>query len=270
MVEISMARSAGCRTMADTTPSPTVVRSVADSTGLASAVMDGAFCRRFIIPNTFSLAVRIGRAVLASRRLHQDPGEAVVQQSGGRRYIRGKVVDVERRATRGFAKGRLVVEGLDDDAGRRVEIDFQNENLVIREGEEVPVTVPDLITLVTTDEGEPITTELVRYGLRTDVLVIPCPDLLKTPVALEVVGPGPSVTTSITVRWSSDPLARGRGVSLQNAVGGTGLIRVCPVPSIRKHSNRRSIQWPKRLARRWTDPVPSVANSRSRPPCVSM
>lgn len=157
--------------------------------GLANAVMDGAFCRRSIIPNTFSLAVRIGKAVLDARRLHHDPGEAVVRQSGGRRYIRGKVVDVERRATRGFAKGRLVVEGLEDDAGRRVEIDFQNENLVIREGAEVPVTVPDLITLVTTDEGEPITTELVRYGLRADVLVIPCPDLLKTPEALEVVGP---------------------------------------------------------------------------------
>ena len=96
---------------------------------------------------------------------------------------------MERRATRGFAKGCLVMEGLDDDAGRRVEIDFQNENLVIREGEEIPVTVPNLITLVTTDEDEPITTELVRCGLRTDVLVIPCPDLLKTPEALEVVGP---------------------------------------------------------------------------------
>ena len=157
--------------------------------GLATAVMDGAFCRKFIIPNTLSLAIRIGRAVLAARKLHEDPGKAIVRQTGGRRYIRGKVVDVERRATRGFAKGRLVIDGSDDDAGRRVEIDFQNENLVIREGEQVPVTVPDLITLVTSDEGEPITTELVRYGLRTDVLVIPCPDLLKTPRALEVVGP---------------------------------------------------------------------------------
>ena len=157
--------------------------------GLATAVMDGAFCRRAIIPNTLSLAIRIGRAVLEARRFHEDPGEAILRRSGGRRYIRGKVVDVERRTTRGFAVGRLVIDGLDNDAGRRVEIDFQNENLVIREGEQVPVTVPDLITLVTSDEGEPITTEMVRYGLRTDVLVIPCPDLLKTPEALEVVGP---------------------------------------------------------------------------------
>ena len=157
--------------------------------GLATAVMDGAFCRTSIIPNTLTLAREIGRAVLAARELHTDPGEAVLQVSGGRRYLRGKVLDVERRATRGFARGRLVLEGLDGDTGRRVEIDFQNENLVIREDGKPTVTVPDLITLVTTDEGEPITTELVRYGLRADVLVIPCPDLLRTPRALEVVGP---------------------------------------------------------------------------------
>ena len=49
--------------------------------------------------------------------------------------------------------------------------------------------VPDLITLVTTDTGEPITTELLRFGVRADVLVLPAPDLLRTPEALDVVGP---------------------------------------------------------------------------------
>lgn len=157
--------------------------------GLATAVMDGAFCRTAIIPRTLTLAKNIGDAVLAARRNHDDPSDAVLDVAGGKRYLRGKVMDVERRATRGFARGRLVLEGTGSDSGRRIEIDFQNENLVIREDGVPTVTVPDLITLVTTDEGEPITTELVRYGFRADVLVIPCPPLLKTPEALEVVGP---------------------------------------------------------------------------------
>lgn len=157
--------------------------------GLATAVMDGAFCRKTIIPNTLTLAGRIGEAVLTARAGHMNPSNAILEIAGGRRYLRGKVVDVERRTTRGFARGRLVLDGSDDDAGRRIEIDFQNENLVIREDGDPKVTVPDLITLVTSEEGEPITTELVRYGYRADVLVIPCPDLLKTDRALEVVGP---------------------------------------------------------------------------------
>ena len=72
--------------------------------GLAASPMDGAHCRRTIIPNTLRLAHRIGLAVLDARRTHQDPGEAIISVTGGRRYLRGKVVDLERRTTRGLRR----------------------------------------------------------------------------------------------------------------------------------------------------------------------
>lgn len=157
--------------------------------GLATAVMDGAHCKRSIIPNTLRLAHAIGTSVLEARQNNLDPVEAVTSVTGGRRYLGGKVVDVTRRTTKGFARGSITVEGTEMDEGRRIRIDFQNENLVIWEAERPQVIVPDLITLVGTDNGDPITTEVVRYGLRADVLVLPCPDLLKTEEALAVVGP---------------------------------------------------------------------------------
>ena len=83
----------------------------------------------------------------------------------------------------------MILDGLGQDTGRSIKIEFQNENLVIWEDDEPTVAVPDLISLVITDSGIPITTELVRYGLRADVLVLPCPDLLKTDLALDTVGP---------------------------------------------------------------------------------
>ncbi len=158
-------------------------------TGLATAAMDGEHCRRSIIPNTLSLAHTIGNRVLEARRANRDPVAAITNVTGGRRYVRGKVIDVVRRTTKGFARGTITIDGLGDDQGRRVRIDFQNENLVIWEHEAAQVVVPDLITVIGTDDGEPITTELVRYGLRTDVLVLPCPELLRTEEALAVVGP---------------------------------------------------------------------------------
>jgi DUF917 family protein len=82
-----------------------------------------------------------------------------------------------------------VLDVLGDDVGRTVRIDFQNENLAIWENGEPQVTVPDLITLVVTDTGEPITTEVLRFGVRADVLVLPSPALMATDVALDVVGP---------------------------------------------------------------------------------
>lgn len=45
------------------------------------------------------------------------------------------------------------LEGVAEDAGRTIRIEFQNENLVIRENGEARVTVPDLISLITTDSG---------------------------------------------------------------------------------------------------------------------
>ena len=104
----------------------------------------------------------------------------------------------------------MTVEGLGDDAGRSVRIEFQNENLAIWEGDEPTVTVPDLITLVASDTGEPITTELIRFGLRADVLVLPCPALLQTDQALAVVGP------------------RAFGIDLDYATGGVGRAKETP------------------------------------------
>ncbi|MDG2114626.1 MAG: DUF917 domain-containing protein [Actinomycetota bacterium] len=158
-------------------------------TGLAGSVMDGAFCRKVIIPNTLRLAQSIGQAVLDAREAKLDPSEAIIDVAGGMRYLRGKVTDVHRATATGFARGHMIVEGLGADAGRSVRIEFQNENLAIWEDDQPTVTVPDLITLVASDTGEPITTELIRFGLRADVLVLPCPELLQTDQALAVVGP---------------------------------------------------------------------------------
>ena len=49
--------------------------------------------------------------------------------------------------------------------------------------------MPDLITLVSLEDGEPIGTESLRYGMRVAVLALPAPKELKTPEALAVVGP---------------------------------------------------------------------------------
>ena len=70
-----------------------------------------------------------------------------------------------------------------------MEIIFQNENLVAWHNGQVVCTVPDLISLISLEDGEPVGTELVRYGLRVAVLGMPAPKELKTPAALKVVGP---------------------------------------------------------------------------------
>ena len=112
---------------------------------------------------------------------------AVVRAGNGRILISdGKVTNVERYTSSGFARGHVEI---DTTAGKLITIDFQNENLVARCGDEILASVPDLITLVEQDSGEPLSTETVKYGCRVSVLLLPAPESMTTPQALKYVGP---------------------------------------------------------------------------------
>ena len=159
--------------------------------GYAFPPMTAAEVRRTAISGTVSLAVEIGRAVRRARAALENPVDAALAVAGGQRLFHGKIVDVERRLLGGFARGMLRLEGSGGDAGRSLRIDFQNENLIARADDgAILAVVPDLICLVDADSAEPITTEIVRYGLRVTVLGIPAPAMLKTAEALAVIGPG--------------------------------------------------------------------------------
>ena len=158
--------------------------------GYAFPPMTADEVRRTAIPGTITLAIAIGRAVRTARAGHADPVAAVLAVTGGQRLFRGKIVDVERRLLGGFARGVVEIAGSGEESGRSLRIDFQNENLIARtDGGEILAVVPDLICRVDEDAAEPITTEILRYGLRVTVLGIPAPEMLKTPEALAVVGP---------------------------------------------------------------------------------
>lgn len=54
---------------------------------------------------------------------------------------------------------------------------------------QVLALVPDLITVVDLTTGEPISTDLVRYGLQVAVLQLPAAPQLCTEAAFAIVGP---------------------------------------------------------------------------------
>lgn len=158
------------------------------SAGLVMPVMSGAQMKNSIIRGTVSLAKRIGETVLDCRAGHQEPADAVAELCRGRVMFKGKIVDVERRTVQGFARGKLKISAFGD-AEQQLQINFQNEFLIAGLNGEALVTTPDLICIISLDDGEPIGTESLRYGLRVAVLALPAAKELKTPRALETVGP---------------------------------------------------------------------------------
>lgn len=145
--------------------------------------------REVAIPNTLRFAHRIGDAVMAANSKGSSPIEAICGVSDGTVLFSGKITDVDRRFERGYNFGRVQMVGSDAYQGQEASIDLQNEFLVFRIGDQVKAIVPDLITMVDSERGLPITTEVIRYGLRVTLIGIPAPEQLTTPQALEAVGP---------------------------------------------------------------------------------
>ena len=157
--------------------------------GFAVAPMRMDFVRRTAVPGTVSQAIRIGHAILDARAKRRNVLDAVVAATGATVFFTGKISDIHRALVGGFARGTARIEGTDSWAGSQARIAIQNENLVLWVDDQPVVMVPDLIMNLEMDTGEPITTEVLRYGQRVAVIGMPAHDLLKTPTALKVIGP---------------------------------------------------------------------------------
>jgi DUF917 family protein len=142
---------------------------------------------------TVSKAIGIGRRVREAQRRHEDPVAAILDEAQGKQLFRGKVVDVARRATEGFLRGRCIIEGLDEDRGATLELAFQNEWVVawrvVGETREPIAMSPDLICVLDTVSGNAFGTETIRYGMRVTVVALPAPPVFLTPKGLDHVGP---------------------------------------------------------------------------------
>lgn len=159
------------------------------TSSLAMPVLTGQEVKEHGIHGTLSLCHRIGKAVRRALQEKTDAVQAIMSEVPTRLLFTGKVVDVDRRTTGGFARGHAVLDGISEFAGVELRIDIQNEYLVAWKNGVPIATVPDLICVIDAESGLPIGTENLRYGLRLHVLGIPASRKLKTNKALAVVGP---------------------------------------------------------------------------------
>lgn len=182
--------------------------------GLAANPCTAERMRKCGLPNTMSLAWRIGRAVTKC----QHDGTAalaadkIIAEIGGpstaKKLFAGKIVQVDRRVFKGHTHGEIVIkeleeneiDGDDDDSsstmvtGGTLRIPFKNENILAEHTDENGVktvlgTVPDLISVLDAQSGEALGVPEFRYGLKVVVLGIAASPLWLTKKGLEYGGP---------------------------------------------------------------------------------
>jgi DUF917 family protein len=149
----------------------------------------GAEVKQWGIHGTTTKAMAIGHAVREAQRKHDDPVAAILSVEPGKLLYKGKVIDVERRATEGFLRGIVRFDGMDDWRGSIMTINFQNEWIVAqRDGEAIAMS-PDLICVLDSVSGEAVGSETIRYGQRVTVMALPPPAVFLSPRGLAHVGP---------------------------------------------------------------------------------
>ncbi|TCO55122.1 DUF917 domain-containing protein [Actinocrispum wychmicini] len=155
---------------------------------ISTYAMTGTQARDSLVPGTLSLCGELGALVREARAEHSDPVDAIVTRLGGRRLFSGKVVDVSRRTSTGFAVGTAELAGMDGYVGNLL-LRFQNEHLVAEVDGTVVASVPDLICVLDRETGKAITTEALRFGQRVAVISAPSDPRWHTPAGLELAGP---------------------------------------------------------------------------------
>lgn len=170
-----------------------IARSVVIEMGCTAAVslyqLTGRQVKDYAVKGTMSLAAELGRTLRGAGETHEDPVAALAQALEGQVLLSAKIVGLERRITGGFTRGRVQLQGEDGDESVLMEVEFQNENLVARIGDEVLASTPDLICLLDAETGDAVTTERLRYGVRVKVVVVGCDERWRTPEGLAIAGP---------------------------------------------------------------------------------
>lgn len=136
-----------------------------------------------IIPGTLSRAMRLGALARTS-----PPGELpeiLASAVGGVVACRGAVQDCHHETREGFTFGQFtVVSGPSHYA-----VTFKNENMIGRWDGAVHATIPDMICVLDTQTGLPVTNPHATPGQEVAILILPAPSAFLTEKGLDSFGP---------------------------------------------------------------------------------
>lgn len=173
--------------------SEVLARNTTIAMGLSSMIsiycMTGLELKKYAIRGTMTLAKEIGKRIIESNRANISPVDSILELTRGYNLFTGKISDVRRDLTSGFVRGRVTISGVNQDKDSILSVDFQNENLVAAKNDKTVAMTPDLITIIDSEKGFPVTTENLKYGQRVIVIGMPCDPFWRTEKGIKQVGP---------------------------------------------------------------------------------
>ena len=103
--------------------------------------------------------------------------------------FRGQISDCDWRTEDGFTYGSIAIAGDDDHRNQTYRINLKNENMIGWLNGAVHATIPDLICLMDTQTGMPISNPDYATGMQVAVVILPAPTQFTTERGLAAFGP---------------------------------------------------------------------------------
>jgi DUF917 family protein len=128
-----------------------------------------SYLRNHAAPGGTSHAIKLGEAILQVRSQGAAAIiKAILSVLSGEIALQGEVTDIRRETTGGYDVGVLTVQG--DQKG---EVTFWNEFMTLEMEGKRRATFPDLITLLSLEDGIPVSSAEVKKGQGVGVLAVP-------------------------------------------------------------------------------------------------
>lgn len=157
--------------------------------GMAGFLIPVREARRLIIPSTATRSLKVGRIIREARETGRDPLEAACQTAAARTLFRGEIISRDWEDRDGYMFGTNGIRGEGRFASHEMRVWFKNESHITWIDDRPYVTSPDLIAMVDSGTGEPITNTIAAVGMEVTVLGMKAPEVLRTPEALAVLAP---------------------------------------------------------------------------------
>ncbi len=182
-----------CENVIDDARAEHIVRALSQASRNDIAAIDHALevreVRDALIPGAISMAWRMGTAWREALEKGNDVADVIANKGGGLVVFRGIVGESDWKTEEGFTIGNIAIDGTGAFQDSMYRIWLKNENMVGWLNDQVHATIPDMICLMDTGSGQPVTNPNYQQGQHVAVVVLPAPKPFVTPKGLDAFGP---------------------------------------------------------------------------------
>lgn len=149
-------------------------------------VLTGKIATQTMISNSVSRACTLGNILLNSKENQKTPISALMKSVDCKHLGTGSITDVNQVIENGFLIGSITIE---NELMEIWNVECQNEYLFVYKNNECIAQTPDIIALIDSESGQPISSEAVSFGIRVDIVSLKSPEIWYSAPGLDLVGP---------------------------------------------------------------------------------